>query len=526
MRLAVAGCVLAAVLALSTTDARAAVAADAPAPPSYSPPVPGAVVDDWRPPQQKWGAGNRGVDFDAPLGGPVVAAADGEVVFAGSVAGAEHVVVLHADGLRTSYSFLAEVDVHRGDHVAAGQQVGVAAGPVHFGVRAGDEYLDPLTVLGGGPPAVHLVDDRVRRPGTVAEERDGLTRVLRGATRTVVVAGDWVRDRAVDGARTAIDQSAVLAGYAGEHSFLTLTTRIAGAVLATTGPCTPAAAAPPARSPGRRILVRVAGLDSHTGEGGDPTAAGAVARLDAGALGYAGGDDIQFSYAGGTTDERPYARQDTWQPIRESGARLAALLDRVAADNPGVPIDVVAHSMGGLVARTALATTQVPVAHLVTLATPHGGADLATAGRTVRSTAAGGALVDAADAAGVLPLDPGAPSIRDLAEGSTFLGWLDAQPRRDGTAITSVAGRHDYLVPVPRAHLDGATNVVVDPAGLRAEHDALPGSPEAARAVALALADAPPPCQSVAGAIYDQVSGEAISLVEDGLGAGGRAVLR
>lgn len=524
---AVVGCVLAAILSITTAPAAHATQADGDhAPPTYSPPVPGTVVDDWRPPQQKWGAGNRGVDFDAPAGEAVVAAADGEVVFAGSVGASLHVVVLHADGLRTSYSFLADVSVRRGDRVVAGQQVGVAGGPVHFGVRAGDDYLDPLTLLGGGPPQVHLVDDRLRRPGTVAEERSGLSRWLRGTVRTVAAAGDWARREVVTQAGDVLDQSRAIAAYTGEHNPLTFGGRVALAVyLAATGPCTPATAPTPRPPPGRRVLVRVAGLDSHTGEGGDPTAAGAVARLDAAALGYAPADDIQFSYTGGTTDERPYARQDTWQPIRESGARLSALLDRIARDNPGVPIDVVAHSMGGLVARTALTTTQAPVAHLVTLATPHGGADLATAGRTIRSTVAGGALVGIAGDAGVLPLDPSAPSVADLAEGSEFLRWLGDQPRPETVAITSVAGRQDLLVPVPRAHLDGATNVVVDPGGVVEEHDALPGSPEAARATALALADAPPACESVVDVLYDQVTGEAISLAEDGAGAGARSVL-
>jgi len=56
----------------------------------------------------------------------VRAAADGEVTFAGQVGGSHHVVVLHADGLRTSYSFLDTVAVHRGDHVVQGDVVGTS----------------------------------------------------------------------------------------------------------------------------------------------------------------------------------------------------------------------------------------------------------------------------------------------------------------------------------------------------------------------------------------------------------------
>jgi pimeloyl-ACP methyl ester carboxylesterase len=522
MRLAVAGCVFAAVLVLSTTNARAAVAADERMPPSYSPPVPGAIVDDFRPPQQKWGAGNRGVDFDAPPGEPVVAAADGEVVFAGSVAGAKHVVVLHADGLRTSYSFLADVDVHRGERVVAGQQVGVAGGPVHFGVRAGDEYLDPLTVLAGGPPQVHLVDDRVGRPGTVAEERNGLTRFLRGASRTVATAGDWVRDRAVDEMRARLDA----ARYLGEHAPPVVFARIGAAVVASqTRVCTPAGALAPPHPPGERLLVRVAGLGSYTGTGTKATDAGAIADVDAAALGYDDAHDVQFSYAGGSTDERGYAAADTLASLRESGARLAAFLDRLAAEHPGVPIDVVAHSQGGLVARVALTATRAPVANVVTYGTPHHGADLATALARVRTTQGGAVAAAAIGTVDPLGIDPDAPAVADLAEGSDFIRWLDDQPLPEGAALTSIAGRHDWAVPVPRAHLDGATNVVVDPTSRAKEHDALPGSPEAALATALALAGAPPPCESLRDVLADQLVGEGISFGEDALGAGVRSAL-
>src|SRR5688572_15830060 len=75
-------------------------------PPAYAPPVDAPVVDPFRPPAGPFGAGNRGLEYGTPPGTEVRAAADGTVVFAGSVAGTRHVTVKHADGLRTSYSFL------------------------------------------------------------------------------------------------------------------------------------------------------------------------------------------------------------------------------------------------------------------------------------------------------------------------------------------------------------------------------------------------------------------------------------
>ena len=71
-RLAVAVAV-AAVLALVRP---APVAAD-PDPATYRPPVAGAIVDPFRPPQHPFGPGNRGVDYATEPGAAVAAAGDG-----------------------------------------------------------------------------------------------------------------------------------------------------------------------------------------------------------------------------------------------------------------------------------------------------------------------------------------------------------------------------------------------------------------------------------------------------------------
>ena len=129
---------------------RAAAADPAPA---WLRPVAGPVVRPFSEPTATFGAGHRGVDYVTSPGTPVLAAARGTVVFAGDVAGARHVVVLHRDAVRTSYSFLADVAVTVGDHVDGGTVVGHAggvdpegahaAGVLHFGVRVGERYVDP-----------------------------------------------------------------------------------------------------------------------------------------------------------------------------------------------------------------------------------------------------------------------------------------------------------------------------------------------------------------------------------------------
>ena len=68
------------------------------------------IVDHFRPPPTPYGAGQPGPRrAHRARARRCVASAAGEVVFAGAVAGTLHVTVLHADGLRTSYSFLAAV---------------------------------------------------------------------------------------------------------------------------------------------------------------------------------------------------------------------------------------------------------------------------------------------------------------------------------------------------------------------------------------------------------------------------------
>lgn len=82
----------------------------------------------------------------------------GTVVFAGRVAGRGVVSVDHANGLRTTYEPV-EPAAEVGETLAAGQTLGTlsaghpgcpAAACLHWGLRRGDAYLDPLALLGRG----------------------------------------------------------------------------------------------------------------------------------------------------------------------------------------------------------------------------------------------------------------------------------------------------------------------------------------------------------------------------------------
>lgn len=156
---------LLAVLLLSGFVPAAAAPAPAPAGPTlpWSRPLDGAVTRPFEPPPDRYGAGHRGVDLAGAPGSAVLAAGDGVVVFAGMVAGRPVVSVDHAGGLRTTYEPVDAV-VGAGQPVARGTVLGtLAAGhagcPVeaclHWGLRRGEDYLDPLSLL--EPPEVRLL---------------------------------------------------------------------------------------------------------------------------------------------------------------------------------------------------------------------------------------------------------------------------------------------------------------------------------------------------------------------------------
>lgn len=488
----------------------------------YRPPVDAPVIDPFRPPATPYGPGNRGIDYATVPGAPVGAAAAGQVVFAGRVGTGLHVVVLHGDGLRTSSSFLASIAVHRGQAVAAGETLGTTTGPLHFGARAGDAYLDPMVLFGGGGgrAVVHLVPDAERSMGSEADERNGLRRLLGGLSSAAVAVGGtavgWAREGVVaagTGARSSVAELRAWAEAIAPLGSSPVFPVVSGARdwWQRRRECTPAGVGPPPAA-GRRRVVLVAGLGSTS----SPTAG--IDGVDTATLGYAPDDVSRFSYRGGTTADTSYGAADTQVDIRESGRRLRELLEQLAAADPGLPIDVIAHSQGGLVARSALGPRPPPgVENLITLATPHHGADLATALDLTRRTVKGAAIQEALSHSGLSDIDPTSESVGQLSELSGFLRQLNDQPLPAGVRVTSIAARADAVVPAPRTHLAGATNVVVTVKGLN-EHPLVPAAPAATREMALALAGMAPTCEALADAVVDVVVGSAISAAEDTAG--------
>ena len=143
---------------LSSPAPATSTAAPATSSRQYAWPVRGPVLRRFEAPAGPYGAGHRGIDIGAPFGTTVVAAEDGVVAFSGWVAGSLFVSIDHPDGIRTTYSWLSDARVRKGQKVTKGEAIGTTghghpADPsphLHFGARAGDVYIDPMLLLEDG----------------------------------------------------------------------------------------------------------------------------------------------------------------------------------------------------------------------------------------------------------------------------------------------------------------------------------------------------------------------------------------
>jgi hypothetical protein len=133
-------------------------------------PLRGELITEYRNADDPYAGGqHRGIDIAGPTGAPVVAAAGGEVRFAGTAGSSGLTVsVRTGDGFDTSYLHLSSLAVRAGDAVGAGDKLGAvgtsgrrsAVQPhLHFGVReAGSRHayrepLDFLPAMPAPPPA-------------------------------------------------------------------------------------------------------------------------------------------------------------------------------------------------------------------------------------------------------------------------------------------------------------------------------------------------------------------------------------
>ncbi|MPZ60065.1 MAG: peptidoglycan DD-metalloendopeptidase family protein [Propionibacteriales bacterium] len=113
------------------------------------------VARSFDPPSEPWLAGHRGVDLRGRPGQPVLSPAAGTVRYAAVLAG-RGVVVVEAGGLRLTFEPVDAV-VSIGDEVRAGEVIGhlmsthshcLPSTCLHWGVKRGQAYLDPLRFVG------------------------------------------------------------------------------------------------------------------------------------------------------------------------------------------------------------------------------------------------------------------------------------------------------------------------------------------------------------------------------------------
>lgn len=176
---------------------------------------PHVVSRPFQPPATAYGAGHRGVDLVGVTGDPVRAAGAGVVSVAEMLAGRGVVVVVH-DGLRTTYEPVT-ASVAVGESVSAGEvlghlEAGHAGCPVaaclHWGLRRGEAYLDPLSLVGRGrvrllplanhrPPA-RTAAPRTERPAASARaptRGSGETTTVLAESAAAVAVGVWLLRR-------------------------------------------------------------------------------------------------------------------------------------------------------------------------------------------------------------------------------------------------------------------------------------------------------------------------------------------
>jgi hypothetical protein len=496
-------------------------------------PVDGPVARAFAPPARRYGPGHLGVDFAVAPGTTVRAAGPGVVTIAGDVAGALHVVVAHAGGLRTSYSFLATVTVHRGEHVFAGDVLGTtggsgpnhAPGVVHFGLRAGDEYIDPMLLFGAVDltRVVHLAPTDQPFGYTVAQERHGLLDgLLDGLGDGASAVGRAVGGAAGGAGSVVAGASAPAADFAADQLAQALGANPGIAIgrglleyLDERRHCdASASAADGSGGSGHHVMV-VAGIDSAT------KADGSTVSLAVDELGYRADEVAYFSYGpeGGS-----YTKDATYAPLIESAWRLGEQLREAQRRDPGREVDLLAHSQGGVVTLAFLKLfyraddpSFPPLGTVVTFSSPLEGAPAATLAGDFRDQAIGRAALELFhERVHGLP-DLNSAAVRDLAADSDFMKKLDATPLPEGVDLTTIGSVFDTTVPGDHATSDDAAqHTIVETGFLFDSHTNVVKDPDALRAARAALEAQPLPCRSFGAFVESALVPRAISLVESG----------
>jgi hypothetical protein len=152
-------------------------------------PVRGRVNSEYGKRTSPWGGAvehHSGLDISAPPGTPVMCPAPGKVLLAG--AGGDygrHVLVQHANGVRSLYGHLSKVEVRAGQSVEKGQLLGLtgstgrSTGPhLHYELRVAGKSVNPRKFLWEGKDSRPLPEAKAARERLVAHQARAFRVVL------------------------------------------------------------------------------------------------------------------------------------------------------------------------------------------------------------------------------------------------------------------------------------------------------------------------------------------------------------
>jgi len=150
-------------------------------------------------------------------------------------------------------------------------------------------------------------------------------------------------------------------------------------------------------------------------------------------------------------------------PIEDSAAMLSKNMQALAETFPKMPVDIIGHSMGGLIARQYVEGDEYAggVRHLILVGTPNSGTRWAMLRFALEGVEhyqlwrhdpnwrPSWMITDGLGEAG-----------DDLQPASDFLTQLNARPRRAGVKYTIIAGDQSVVAPIMARALDGTANVL------------------------------------------------------------------
>jgi hypothetical protein len=394
-------------------------------------------------------------------------------------------------------------------------------GVVHFGLRVGDNYVDPMVLF--RPPdlakIVHLAPASDPVLDRVDNERRGLLAGLTAGVRTIVGTVASVdthlarlgQREASQALQLAVHGSVIALGNYLDHLSVAPTPqdalRVAQRLVAwarSLQNCDPhAPAADGTRGSGNRVMV-VAGINSSMSLGHHPLA------LPLDRLGYGPADIASFSY---TDTGGDYGPRNTHEPIEVAARQLGEQLRAMERATPGKPVDLIAHSQGGVVVLAFLLLdyrpddpTLPPLGNVVTLSSPLQGAPGASLVDLLAKSAAGRGLLSS------VGFSPGG-SVHQLEERSPLIRALDGARLPDQIELTTIGNSDDYVVTANGAHRDNAATFDVDTFAAE-PHTAMLRDDRTLRAVRAALEHRPLPCQTFAEAIDAATLPTALTRIE------------